>query len=55
MQRCLQRLPQVQVRRIDCHHWLLTERPAEVRQAIEDWCARLAPGPAQRAGRIDAR
>jgi pimeloyl-ACP methyl ester carboxylesterase len=55
MQRCLQRLPQVQVRRIDCHHWPLTERPAEVRQAIEDWCARLAPGPAQRAGRIDAR
>jgi hypothetical protein len=49
MQRCLQRLPQVDVRRIDCHHWPLTERPAEVRQAIEDCCARVALGPAHRA------
>jgi pimeloyl-ACP methyl ester carboxylesterase len=24
---------------IDCHHWPLTERPAEVRAVIEAWCA----------------
>lgn len=44
MLRCLQRLPRAEIRRIDCHHWPLTERPAEVRQAIEDWCARLEGG-----------
>ena len=27
--------------KIDCHHWPLTERPAEVQQAIEAWCAVL--------------
>jgi pimeloyl-ACP methyl ester carboxylesterase len=43
MQRCLRRLPRVEVQRIDCHHWPLTERPVEVRHAIEDWCARLEP------------
>jgi pimeloyl-ACP methyl ester carboxylesterase len=26
---------------IDAYHWPLTERPAEVRSAIEEWCARL--------------
>jgi len=26
---------------IDCHHWPLTERPEEVRAAIERWCAAL--------------
>ena len=26
---------------IDCHHWPLTERPEEVRTAIEQWCAGL--------------
>ncbi len=45
MQRCLQRLPRAEVRRIDCHHWPLTERPVEVRQAIEEWCARLLAEP----------
>ncbi len=28
---------------IDAYHWPLTEKPLEVRQAIETWCARLAP------------
>lgn len=28
----------VEVQRIDCHHWPLTERPDEVRRAIEAWC-----------------
>jgi pimeloyl-ACP methyl ester carboxylesterase len=32
--------PRVQLQSIDCHHWPLTERPDEVRQAIELWCAR---------------
>ncbi|GAB4469432.1 MAG: hypothetical protein OHK0044_11450 [Burkholderiaceae bacterium] len=43
MQRCLRRLKRVEIRRIDCHHWPLTERPVEVRQAIEGWCAQVEP------------
>jgi esterase len=35
------RLPRGEVRTIDCHHWPLTERPDEVRQMIESWCAAL--------------
>jgi hypothetical protein len=27
---------------IDCHHWPLTERPDDVRRAIESWCNDLA-------------
>ena len=27
----------VAVRMIDCQHWPLTERPEEVRQAIDEW------------------
>jgi pimeloyl-ACP methyl ester carboxylesterase len=34
-------LPQHQIVRIDCNHWPLTEKPAEVRQTIERWCAAL--------------
>ena len=38
--------PQVRLETIDCHHWPLTERPAEVRRAIEAWVAeRFAPAP----------
>jgi len=29
--------PNVQVQGIECHHWPLTERPVEVRTAIETW------------------
>jgi esterase len=36
--------PQVSLQAIECHHWPLTERPLEVRQAIERWCATL-PAP----------
>lgn len=32
-------LPQVAVQTLDAQHWLLTERPVEARQAIEQWCA----------------
>ncbi len=34
----LARLPEVTLAAIDCQHWPLTERPAEVRSAIEHWC-----------------
>jgi pimeloyl-ACP methyl ester carboxylesterase len=34
----------VTLQSIDCHHWPLTERPVEVRQAIERWCDALPPG-----------
>ena len=34
------RFPRGEVRLIECHHWPLTERPDEVRTAIEDWCSR---------------
>lgn len=30
---------------IDCHHWPVTERPAEVRLAIESWVASSAETP----------
>jgi pimeloyl-ACP methyl ester carboxylesterase len=29
--------PRVTLQTIECHHWPLTERPAEVRRAIERW------------------
>lgn len=35
------RLPSVRIETIDCQHWPLTERPLEVRTAIERWCATL--------------
>jgi pimeloyl-ACP methyl ester carboxylesterase len=31
------RFPRVEVVPIEANHWPLTERPAEVRQAIENW------------------
>jgi len=31
--------PQVHIETIDCHHWPLTERPREVREAVERWVA----------------
>jgi pimeloyl-ACP methyl ester carboxylesterase len=33
------RLPHATVQSVDCQHWPLTERPLQVRTAIEDWCA----------------
>jgi pimeloyl-ACP methyl ester carboxylesterase len=35
------RVPHAQTVIIDCYHWPLTEKPDDVRHAIEDWCARL--------------
>jgi pimeloyl-ACP methyl ester carboxylesterase len=37
--------PRVQLQAIDCHHWPLTEKPLQVRQAVESWCAALPPDP----------
>ncbi len=34
--------PQAQTVTIDAYHWPLTEKPREVREAIEKWCARFA-------------
>ena len=36
-------MPDVKMVPIDAYHWLLTERPVEVREAIESWCAELKP------------
>ena len=40
-QRLVDCFPRGHTVKIDCHHWPLTERTAEVRQAIEAWCAVL--------------
>lgn len=32
------------VQTIDADHWLLTERPHEAREVIDDWCAKRIPG-----------
>jgi hypothetical protein len=37
--------PRVTLGEVDCHHWPLTERPLEVRQAIENWVAGLGAQP----------
>lgn len=36
-----QRFARGRIETIECHHWPLTERPDEVRRAIEDWCAQF--------------
>jgi pimeloyl-ACP methyl ester carboxylesterase len=40
-ERLLRALPQVDIVRLDAYHWPLTEKPVEVRETIERWCARL--------------
>jgi pimeloyl-ACP methyl ester carboxylesterase len=42
MARLLGALPRQQTQWIECHHWPLTEKPYEVRHAIERWCESLA-------------
>lgn len=42
MRALLRRSPWVDLQSIDCQHWPLTERPQEVRLAIEQWCAGLS-------------
>lgn len=43
-ERQLARLPRCRVVRLPARHWIATERPEEMRQAIEAWCRELA-GP----------
>lgn len=43
MRALLAELPQGEVATIECHHWPLTEKPAEVRGVIEAWVARRFP------------
>jgi hypothetical protein len=42
MEKLLAALPHQQTVRIDCHHWPVTEKPVEVRTAIERWYEALA-------------
>jgi pimeloyl-ACP methyl ester carboxylesterase len=35
------RAPRARTVIIDCFHWPLTERPDDVRRALEEWCATL--------------
>ena len=44
MQALLKQMPRVEVQGVECHHWPLTEKPAEVRTAIEAWCNRQSGG-----------
>jgi pimeloyl-ACP methyl ester carboxylesterase len=37
----LARLPNLELIEVDATHWPLTERPGDVRRAIEEWIARL--------------
>jgi pimeloyl-ACP methyl ester carboxylesterase len=34
----LSALPNLQIKTIDADHWLLTEKPVEARETIENWC-----------------
>jgi pimeloyl-ACP methyl ester carboxylesterase len=40
-ERLLARLPSRRIVWLDADHWIPTERPEEMRRAIEDWCAVL--------------
>ena len=40
--RIINTMPHSEIETIDADHWLLTERPAEARHAIEAWCKKLA-------------
>lgn len=39
--RALAALPRCDTRMIEARHWIPTESPAEMREAIEEWCRRL--------------
>jgi pimeloyl-ACP methyl ester carboxylesterase len=40
-ERLLAELPRGEVRMLEARHWIPTESPAEMRQAIEEWCHRM--------------
>jgi esterase len=39
----INRMPNVETVTIEANHWLLTERPKEAREAIEQWCDQHVP------------
>jgi pimeloyl-ACP methyl ester carboxylesterase len=43
-ERVLAGFPHCRVRRVDARHWIPTERPVELREAVEAWCGELARG-----------
>ena len=43
--RLLAPLSHVEIATIDAYHWPLTEKPADVRRAIEDWCTKTFVEP----------
>jgi pimeloyl-ACP methyl ester carboxylesterase len=49
-ERRLARLPRCQIVRLPAQHWIPTECPTEMRQAIEEWCAAL--GSCSRTSRV---
>lgn len=51
MREWLQGLPRLTLQTVACQHWPLTERPDEVRDAIERWCDALDAPAAVPAGR----
>lgn len=51
MRRMLERMPTATIATIACHHWPLTERPAQVRAAIERWVEALASAVAPHPAR----
>lgn len=40
-ERLLAAMPDCAIVKLDAHHWIPTERPDEMRRAVEEWCARL--------------
>lgn len=42
MRAWIAQFPSAEMQIIDAYHWPLTERPVEVRESIERWCARLS-------------
>lgn len=42
-QRTLAALPRLTLKRIEALHWIPTEQPQAMREAIEQWCGRLRP------------
>lgn len=45
--RALAKVPHAELVLLDACHWPLTERPREVREAIERWCVRIAGSSAR--------
>jgi pimeloyl-ACP methyl ester carboxylesterase len=43
--RLLSDLPRCSIKLLDSQHWIPTERPDEMRHAIEQWCRELEPAP----------